>query len=75
MNDMMPSYTRQAKNEAEQQKEQDARLKKLAKINKKLAKKIEPAPVKVFTKKAIKELNRKLKKTGEISPEDYEEVK
>ena len=75
MNDMMPSYTRQAKAEAEAQDIEAERLKKLAKKNKKIAKKIEPAPVKVYTKKAIKELNKKLKTTGEISPEDFEEVK
>jgi hypothetical protein len=33
------------------------------------------APVKVYTKKAIKELNRKLKKEGSVSAEDFEEVK
>ena len=75
MNDMMPSYTRQAKAEAEAQDIEAERLKKLAKKDKKIAKKIEPAPVKVYTKKAIKELNKKLKTTGEISPEDFEEVK
>lgn len=75
MNGMMPSYTRQAKNEQEQTKNEEDRLKKMAKKNKRIAKKIEPAPVKTFTKKAIKELNRKLKKTGEISSEDFEEVK
>jgi len=75
MNGMMPSYTRQAKNEQEQTKNEEDRMKVLAKKNKRIAKKIEPAPVKNFTKKAIKELNRKLKKTGEISSEDFEEVK
>lgn len=75
MNGMMPSYTRQAKNEQEQTKNEEDRLKEIAKKNKRIAKKIEPAPVKNFTKKAIKELNRKLKKTGEISSEDFEEVK
>lgn len=75
MNGMMPSYTRQAKNEQEQTKNEEDRMKVLAKKNKRIAKKIEPAPVKNFTKKAIKELNKKLKKTGEISSEDFEEVK
>ena len=75
MNGMMPSYTRQAKNEQEQTKNEEDRMKVLAKENKRIAKKIEPAPVKNFTKKAIKELNKKLKKTGEISSEDFEEVK
>jgi hypothetical protein len=75
MEGMMPSYTRQNKNEMEQQKDMEERIKKQAKKNKNLAKKIEPAPVKVYSKKAIKELNRKLKKTGEISAEDFEEVK
>ena len=75
MEGMMPSYTRQNKNEMEQQQQQEERIKKLAKKNKKLAKKIEPAPVKVYTKKAIKELNKKLKQTGEISGGDFEEVK
>jgi len=75
MEGMMPSYTRQNKNDMEQQKQEDDRLKVLAKHNKAIAKKIESAPVKVYSKKAIKELNRKLKKTGEISAEDFEEVK
>jgi hypothetical protein len=75
MEGMMPSYTRQNKNEMEQQQQQEERIKKLAKKNKKLAKKIEPALVKVYSKKAIKELNKKLKQTGEISAEDFEEVK
>jgi hypothetical protein len=75
MEGMMPSYTRQNKNEIEQQQDMAERIKKQAKNNKKLAKKIEPAPVKVYSKKAIKELNKKLKQTGEISAEDFEEVK
>ena len=75
MEGMMPSYTRQNKNEMEQQQDMAERIKKQAKNNKKLAKKIEPAPIKVYSKKAIKELNRKLKKTGEISAKDFEEVK
>lgn len=75
MEGMMPSYTRQNKNDIEQQKQEDDRLEKLAKNNKKIAKKIEPAPVKVYSKKAIKELNKKLKQTGEISAKDFEEVK
>jgi hypothetical protein len=75
LNNMMPSYTRQAKSESEAQDIELDRLKKLAKKDKKIAKKIEPSPVKVYTKKAIKELNRKLKKTGEISAKDFEEVK
>ena len=75
LNDMMPSYTRQAKSEAEQKEEQEERLRKLAKKDKKIAKKIEPAPVKVYTKKAIKELNRKLKQEGKVSSKDFEEVK
>ena len=75
MEGMMPSYTRQNKNEMEQQQDMAERIKKQSKNNKKLAKKIEPAPIKVYSKKAIKELNRKLKKTGEISAKDFEEVK
>jgi len=75
LNDMMPSYTRQAKSEAEQKEEQEERLRKLAKKDKTIAKKIEPAPVKVYTKKAIKELNRKLKQEGKVSSKDFEEVK
>lgn len=75
MEGMMPSYTRQNKNDLEQQQDMAERIKKQAKNNKKLAKKIEPAPIKVYSKKAIKELNRKLKKTGEISAKDFEEVK
>lgn len=75
LNDMMPSYTRQAKSEAEAQDIELARLKKLAKKDKKIAKKIEPAPVKVYTKKAIKELNKKLKQEGTLSSKDFEEVK
>ena len=75
MEGMMPSYTRQNKNDMEQQKQEIDRLTVLAKNNKKIAKKIQSAPVKVYSKNAIKELNRKLKKNGEISPEDFEEVK
>jgi hypothetical protein len=36
---------------------------------------VETAPVKVYTKKAIAELNRKLKKEGSVSAEDFEKVK
>jgi len=75
LNNMMPSYTRQAKSESEAQDIALDRLKKLAKKDKKIAKKIEPAPVKVYTKKAIKELNKKLKQEGTLSSEDFEEVK
>ena len=75
MEGMMPSYTRQSKNELEQKEQEDNRIKKIAKNNKKLAEKIKPAPVVVYTKKAIKELNKKLKQDGKISDKDFEEVK
>jgi hypothetical protein len=75
LNNMMPSYTRQAKSESEAQDIELDRLKKLAKKDKKIAKKIEPAPVKVYTKKALKELNKKLKQEGTLSSKDFEEVK
>jgi hypothetical protein len=86
MNEMMPSYTRQAKNEeqvkAEGLEQQRKKLKK--KIEKthylnikgeKVERNVEVSPVKVYSKKAIVELNRKLKKTGSVTPEDFERVK
>jgi len=76
LNEMMPSFTRQSKNESEAQKDAEDYYEKVAKKNKlKKYKKPEPAPVKIYTKKAIKELNKKLKQTGKISGEDFAEVK
>ena len=86
MNDMMPSYTRQAKNEEQAKAESNERQlkKEKRKIEKtyytnvkgeKVQRTIEVAPVKVYSKKAIAELNRKLKKEGSVSAEDFEKVK
>jgi len=65
MNNLMPSFTRQNQNEVE--------AKKFA--GKYRKEKQEVAPVKTYTKKAIKELNKRLKNTGKISANDFEEVK
>ena len=86
MNDMMPSYTRQAKNEEQAKAEGVER--QMKKMNKKIEKThytnikgervqrtVEVTPVKVFSKKAIAELNRKLKKEGTVTAEDFEKVK
>ena len=86
MNDMMPSYTRQAKNEEQTKAESVQR--QMKKMNKKIEKThytnskgervqrtVEVTPVKVFSKKAIAELNRKLKKEGTVTAEDFEKVK
>jgi hypothetical protein len=86
MNDMMPSYTRQAKNEEQAKAESVQR--QMKKMNKKIEKThytnskgervqrtVEVTPVKVFSKKAIAELNRKLKKEGTVTDEDFEKVK
>ena len=86
MNDMMPSYTRQAKNEEQTKAESVKR--QMKKMNKKIEKThytnikgervqrtVEVTPVKVFSKKAIAELNRKLKKEGTVTAEDFEKVK
>tara|TARA_E500000318_G_scaffold100204_1_gene102775 strand:- start:5602 stop:6468 length:867 start_codon:yes stop_codon:yes gene_type:complete len=78
MNDMMPSYTRQAKNEAEQKESQaEFEVEKAKEKAKKSKKKYvaDVAPVKTFTKKAIKALNKKFKKTGSLTAEDFEEVR
>ena len=54
MNEMMPSYTRQAKNESEtpQAKRRQKELQ---------------GPVKVYSKRAIKEMNRQLRESGKLS--------
>jgi hypothetical protein len=80
MEGMMPSYTRQAKNEAEQLEIQQNNADEILaeKQKKRRSKKpIHPpaAPVKVYTKKAIKELNRKMKSGKKLTSEDFEEVK
>jgi hypothetical protein len=75
MEGMMPSYTRQAKNEAEaklnllEYEEQHRSAKRKKKI------KMEQAPVKVYNKKEIKQLNKKLHEKGKLSPADFEEIK
>ena len=86
MNEMMPSYTRQAKNE--EQTKAESMQRQMKKMNKKIEKThytnskgervqrtVEVTPVKVFSKKAIAELNRKLKKEGTVTAEDFEKVK
>jgi hypothetical protein len=86
MNGMMPSYTRQSKNEEQAKAENIERKikKEKRKVEKtyyyntkgeKIARTVEVAPVKVYTKKAIAELNRKLKKEGSVNAEDFEKVK
>ena len=86
MNGMMPSYTRQSKNEEQakaegverQMKKEKRKVEKTHYTNikgEKIQRTVAVAPVKVYTKKAIKELNRKLKKDGSVSAEDFEEVK
>jgi hypothetical protein len=86
LNGMMPSYTRQAKNEEQAKAEGvERRMKKeKRKVEKtyyknvkgeKIQRIVEVTPVKVYTKKAIAELNRKLKKEGSVSAEDFEKVK
>ena len=86
MNGMMPSYTRQSKNEEQakaegverQMKKEKRKVEKTHYTNikgEKIQRTVAVAPVKVYTKKAIKELNRKLKKEGSVSAEDFEEVK
>jgi len=54
MNGMMPSYTRQARNESEtpQAKRRQKELQ---------------GPVKVYSKRAIKEMNRQLRESGKLS--------
>lgn len=86
MNGMMPSYTRQSKNEEQAKAEGvERKLKKeKKKVEKtfytnvkgeKIQRTVEVAPVKVYTKKAIAELNRKLKKEGSVDAKDFEKVK
>ena len=86
MNGMLPSYTRQNKNEEQAKAEGVNRRNKLKKIvvekthyldrkGEKVQRTIAVAPVKVYTKKAIKELNRTLKKDGSVTAEDFEKVK
>ena len=86
MNGMLPSYTRQNKNEEQAKAEGVDRRNKLKKIviekshyidrkGEKVERTIAVAPVKVYTKKAIKELNRTLKKDGSVTAEDFEKVK
>lgn len=75
MNNMMPSYTRQAKNDAEKLKHEEEFYRNLPTKKKRHKEKYETAPVKVYTKKAIKELNKKYKNTGKLEPKDFEEVK
>ena len=88
MNHMMPSYTRQAKND--EQAKADGELARQLKLNvkkkqpptfyknsrgEKIQRIVEGAPVKAFSKKAIAELNKKLKKEGSVTAEDFEKVK
>ena len=87
MNNMMPSYTRQARNDAEKLETQKENWKKVQKEKKpektyymnnkgeKIERVGEVMPVKVYTKKAIKLLNKKRKVTGKISNKDFNEVK
>jgi hypothetical protein len=62
MNEMMPSYTRQAKNESE------------TVAAKKRQKELHGA-VKIYSKAAIKELNRQLKDSGKLSLATEEKIK
>ena len=92
---MMPSYTRQSKNE-EQAKVDGAAFRKSKELLKNVTKKpilpakptfyknklgekiertVELTTVKVYSKKAIAELNKKYKKQGSVTAEDFEKVK
>ena len=62
MNEMMPSYTRQAKNESET-------------VAAKKRQKELHGEVKVYSKTAIKELNRQYKEAGKLSLEDDDKTK
>jgi hypothetical protein len=88
MNGMMPSYTRQAKNEEQAKSEREDRIdeqkpKKKKPVDthfmtakgEKIKRTVELSPVKVYTKKAIKLLNKKFKTTGKITSDDFDEVK
>ena len=44
-------------------------------LGEKIERTVEVAPVKVYSKKAIAELNKKYKKQGSITAEDFEKVK
>ena len=61
MNDMMPSFTRQGENE----RNTVSYKKKMANVH---------GEVKVMNKTSLAKLNRKYKKTGEITHEDFEEA-
>ena len=90
MNNLLPSFTRQNKNTEQTKLEREEREKVIIaeKSKKKVVEKTyyhtkagdkiertQPvAPLKVYTKKAIKELNKKLKKSGKISNKDFNEV-
>ena len=95
LNSMMPSYTRQSKNE-EQAKVDGAAFRKSKELLKNVTKKpilpakptfyknklgekiertVELTTVKVYSKKAIAELNKKYKKQGSVTAEDFEKVK
>ena len=86
LNNMLPSFTRQSKNEETAKSEREERIDvlKKKKIKKtyytttagdKIERKVELAPVKVYTKKAIAELNKKMKKTGKLTGKDFEKVR
>lgn len=87
LNNMMPSFTRQSKNEEIAKSEREDRENQLLKKKKvkksyyvtstgdKIERKVEPSPVKVYTKKAISELNKKMKKTGTLTEKDFAKVR
>jgi len=88
LNSMMPSYTRQARNEDQSHKDADAfkqsklKVKKTVpvtfyknKLGEKIERTVELTTVKVYSKKAIAELNKKYKKQGSVTAEDFEKVK
>jgi hypothetical protein len=86
LNNLMPSYTRQSKNEeiAKSEREDRENALKKKKIKKsyyitsngdKIERTVEPSPVTVYTKKAIAELNKKMKKSGTLTAKDFEKVR
>jgi hypothetical protein len=86
LNEMTPSFTRQSKNEEITKTERENRenLLQKKKIKKtyyynnmgdKIEREAELSAVKVYSKKAIAELNKKMKKTGKLTEEDFEKVK
>lgn len=76
MEGMMPSHTRQMKNETDAHNSAESYYRRSAKKQNRTYKSgNEPAPVTVYSKKAIKELNKKLKAGQKLTADDFDEVK